>query len=518
MSVSEKTPHDMPSPMAKVLLNKSPTLSEETLTDGIVEEKKYYYRDGSMSSSDISTPGQRQSQLAESRDLEAQVIQAQPKRLANLRYAVMNIYRRLFTLVFLANIGVFVWVMVSERKLIALVNATAANLLVCGLARQPLIVNAIFFVVCCIPRSAPFVLRRWAAKAYHYGGVHSGCGIASLVWYLGFIGLMSQQYWGLSASAAAGAATVSFSAAPVTLAYIILVLLVTIPVVAHPTLRAKRHDYFELTHRFLGWLVVALFVALLLVISHEITQAEGISLGHFLLTFPAFWFLVVTVVAIVHPWLLLRKVPVRAEILSTHAVRLHFNYRPTAFGKGISLSRSPLRDWHGFATFPDSAPTDKDNAPGFSCLVSKAGDWTSDCIQNPPTHLWKRGVRITGFAYAMRVFRRIIVVTTGSGIGPCLSFLGDDNRPALRVVWQTRAPLRTYGQGVLDLVHQMDSSPIVMDTNHCGRLDMVPIVQHQVKEFNAEAVCVISNPMLTRRIVYELEAYGVPAFGPIFDS
>ncbi|KAJ5098545.1 hypothetical protein N7532_005546 [Penicillium argentinense] len=478
MSASEENvvPKSMPSPMEKVV-TKSPTLSEETLADGTVEEK-YHYRASSMGSTIIQTPP------AQPTDLEAQAIQGRPKRLANLRYATMTLYRRLFSVVILANIGVFAWVMVADRKLVALVNATAANLLACGLARQPLVVNAIFFIVCCIPRSAPFPLRRWAAKAYHYGGVHSGCGIAALVWYLGFIGLMSQQYWTPSAptaAGAAGAATVSFSAAPVILAYIVLVLLVAIPVVAHPTFRAKRHDYFELTHRFSGWLVVALFVALLLVFSHEISQAEGVSLGRFLVSLPAFWFLVVTVAAIVHPWLLLRKVPVRAEVLSTHAVRLHFNYRPTTF-------------------------------------VSKAGDWTADCIQNPPTHLWKRGVRITGFAYAMRVFRRIIVVTTGSGIGPCLSFLGDDNRPALRVVWQTRAPLKTYGQDVLDMVHQMDPSPIVMDTNECGRIDMVPMVQRQVKQFEAEAVCVISNPMLTRRIVYELEARGIPAYGPIFDS
>lgn len=500
--------------MAKVLIMDSPSHSEETLTDGKLDEKKYHDHGshGSMGSPDISTTGQAIEIKYE--DLEAQTIQGRPKRFANVRYAIMSLYRRLFTLVFVANIGVFVWIMASDRKLIALVNATAANLLATGLARQPLVVNAIFFLVCCIPRSAPLVLRRWAAKAYHYGGVHSGCGIAALVWYLGFIGLMSQQYWSPSASGAA----VSFSAAPILLAYIILVLLVAIPVVAHPTLRAKRHDYFELTHRFSGWLVVALFVVLLMVFAHEITQAEGQELGYFLLRLPAFWFLVITVIAIIHPWLLLRKVPVRAEVLSTHAVRLHFNYRPTSFGKGISLSKNPLRDWHGFATFPDPTPKDKAESPGFSCLVSKAGDWTTDCIQNPPTHLWKRGVRVFGVAYSMRVFRRLIIVTTGSGIGPCLSFLGDDDRPALRVVWQTRAPLRTYGEKVLDLVHQMDPSPIIMDTNQCGRIDMVPIVQRQVQDFDAEAVCVISNPVLTRRIVYELEARGVPAFGPIFDS
>ncbi|KAJ6074171.1 uncharacterized protein N7446_001948 [Penicillium canescens] len=118
----------------------------------------------------------------------------------------------------------------------------------------------------------------------------------------------------------------------------------------------------------------------------------------------------------------------------------------------------------------------------------------------------------------MRVFSRVIVVTTGSGIGPCLSFLGDKNRPALRVLWQTRAPLKTYGDGVMEMVHRMDCAPIIMDTNQCGRIDMVPIILQQIKYFDAEAVCVISNPVLTGRIVYELEARGIPAFGPIFDS
>jgi hypothetical protein len=199
-------------------------------------------------------------------------------------------------------------------------------------------------------------------------------------------------------------------------------------------------------------------------------------------------------------------------------VRLHFDHAVTTFGKGTQLAKHPLRDWHGFATFPDPSPAGVRGTPSFSCLVSKAGDWTADTIKNPPTHLWKRGVLLYGFAYSMRVFKKVIVVTTGSGIGPCLSFLGDDNRPELRVLWQTRAPLKTYGQGVIDLVHRMDDHPIIMDTNQLGRVDMVPIVQRLVSESNAEAVCVISNPGLTRRIVYELEARGVPAFGPIFDS
>jgi NAD(P)H-flavin reductase len=151
-------------------------------------------------------------------------------------------------------------------------------------------------------------------------------------------------------------------------------------------------------------------------------------------------------------------------------------------------------------------------------VVSKAGDWTADTIQNPPAYLWKRAVLMRGVGYGMRVFNRIIIVTTGSGIGPCLGFLGDENRPLIKVIWQTRTPVKTYGQGVMDLVHQMGPDPIIFDTSRDGRVDMLPTVRQQVTEFGAEAVFVISNPAMTKKVIYEFESQGIPAYGPIFDS
>ncbi|EYE94107.1 integral membrane protein TmpA [Aspergillus ruber CBS 135680] len=441
------------------------------------------------------------------RDLEAQT-EPEPKRrwYAPIRYTALDIYRRLFSIVFLANLGVFIWVMVANRTLMALINATAANVLACGLARQPLVVNTFFRVACSIPRSAPLRLRQIACKVYHYGGVHSGCGVASFVWYIGFVAVLTRTY----TNPPGGQAVIS--SAPVILAYIILVLLMAIIIVAYPGFRAKLHDYFELTHRFSGWVVVALFLCLLLVFADEARRAEGVSLGSFIIKIPGFWFLMIVIASIIHPWVFLRKVRVEPEYLSDHAVRLHFDYTKTAFGKGIQLSKHPLRDWHGFATFPD---------PGgntFSSMVSKAGDWTADTIKEQPTHLWKRGVLVYGFAYSMRVFKKVLVVTTGSGIGPCLSFLGDENRPELRVVWQTRAPVKTYGEKVIDLVKQMDPDPVIVDTNERGRIDMVPLIRKLYKEFEPEAVCVISNGKVTKNTVYELEATGIKAYGPIFDS
>ncbi|CRG86349.1 hypothetical protein PISL3812_03354 [Talaromyces islandicus] len=450
-------------------------------------------------------------------DIEAQQSQQKrPGRIRDsyyfLRYTALNVYRRLFSIVFISNMAVFIAIMITDRSLLAFVNATAANLTACGLARQPLVVNSIYRVVCSVPRSAPLRIRQIAAKAFHFGGVHSGCGVASLLWYVGLVVLVSLQYW--APVEKAGEASVTLPTAVVVLAYVILILLLSIVIVAHPTFRSRLHDYFELTHRFLGWTVVILFLALLLVFSDNArSQSGGRSLGQYLIRLPAFWLLFVVITAIIHPYLLLRKVHVRAESLSKHAIRLHMDHTTTKFGKGIQLSKHPLRDWHSFATFPDSPKGDS-----FSSLVSKAGDWTSDIIANPPTHLWKRGVLLYGFGYVMGMFNRIIVVTTGSGIGPCLSFLGDEARPAMRVLWQTRSPLQTYGQGILDLVKDMDPDPLVMDTNKTGRIDMVPVIEQLVHEFRAEAVCVISNAKLTKKLVFELETRGVVAMGPIFDS
>ena len=278
------------------------------------------------------------------------------------------------------------------------------------------------------------------------------------------------------------------------LAYLILALLLATIVAAYPTIRFKLHDYFELTHRFSGWAVVALFWPLLILFSIQAAPMYQQALGGFLITFPTFWMLIITSLAIIHPWALLRRIPVRAERLSIHAVRLHFNHTTVNFGQGMSLSKHPLRDWHGFATFPDVPPAKGTSGttperPDFSCLISKAGDWTADTISNPPTHLYKRAVPIYGFGYVMKVFRRIILVTTGSGIGPCLSFVGDPDRPAMRVIWQTRTPQQTYGQSIIDLVTELDANPTILDTSTMQkRTDMLPLVVRLVREFDAEAV------------------------------
>lgn len=90
--------------------------------------------------------------------------------------------------------------------------------------------------------------------------------------------------------------------------------------------------------------------------------------------------------SIILPWTKLRKVDVRSEVLSNHAIRLYFDYVTPVAGSYTRISRSPLFEWHSFATIP--LPDEK----GYSLVVSRAGDWTGQTIEEPPKKLWVRGV------------------------------------------------------------------------------------------------------------------------------
>lgn len=299
------------------------------------------------------------------------------------------------------------------------------------------------------------------------------------------------------------------------LSHIILLLLLAIIGVSFPAFRIRHHNTFELTHRYCTWIVIVLFLALLIVFPQKISPQ---SQSQYLLHFPAFWCVCISALAIIQPWTRLRKITVHAEVLSSHALRLHLP-GSTRFGKAISLSQNPLRDWHSFATFSD--PVSAQNVDStFSLIVSRAGDWTSSIIANPPKTLYTRGQKTYGFTRVIRLFHRIVLVATGSGIGACLAFLAEQKkRPSMRLLWQTRTPARTYGSEVLALVHQLDPGPMIVDTDKCGRrVDLVPMIADIYHESQAEMVCVISNQRLTEEVLYRLRSRGIAAMGPLFDS
>lgn len=145
-------------------------------------------------------------------------------------------------------------------------------------------------------------------------------------------------------------------------------------------------------------------------------------------------------------------------------------------------------------------------------VVSRAGDWTGETIENPPTQLWVRGVPTYGVLRIVPLFRRLVIVATGSGIGPCAPAIFE-KRTAMRLLWTSPDVRKTFGNELVDKL--LDASPdaVIYDTRKHGKPDMVKLTLRLVREFNAEAVAIISNQRLTEKVVYGMTSRGIPAFG-----
>lgn len=131
---------------------------------------------------------------------------------------------------------------------------------------------------------------------------------------------------------------------------------------------------------------------------------------------------------------------------SVHSLAETFVFVVTPItGSFVRISESPLMEWHGFATVP--VPNQK----GFSLVVSRAGDWTAKQIQEPPTHLWVRGIPTFGVLRIVPLFRRVVFVATGSGIGPCAPCILEKRIP-FRLLWTSPNVRETFGDEFVDSI------------------------------------------------------------------
>ena len=385
-------------------------------------------------------------------------------------------------------------------------SASSANLMVAILFRQENFVNLCYEIAVSVPHSLPVSIRRRLAKVFHYGGAHSGSGTAAVVWFILYTAVSTRDY--IQAPTKDAFVTLVMS-------YVLVTMFVLILGAAHPRFRVMFHDHFEAAHRFSGWTALIVFWIHNGLAARDSARQEGISTSLYIVRSPNFWFFCVSTSCTLLSWSRLRRRDVYPEILSDHAIRLHFKYRPMQPFYGLKVSTRPLLEWHAFATIPDEDENGK--ISGFSVVVSNAGDWTKETIMNPPTKLWVRGYPLHGLLYTSRLFKRIVVVATGSGIGPCLSLLYANVTPR-RVLWSTPHPDTTYGAKIMNSVLKADPDAIVWNTRTLGRPDMVALTYQLVLESNAEAVFIISNPKVTRKVVYGMETRGIPAYGAIFDS
>ncbi|KAL0940436.1 AMP-binding enzyme [Colletotrichum truncatum] len=424
-------------------------------------------------------------------------------------HRIAIVYRRLFTIVGLFNIAAVISLLFAGFKREWLANLTAINLVVAVLIRQDFVVNALYTITCSVPKSWPLSIRKRCAKIIHLGGVHSGAAVSAGAWLLAsnisdeVCQLTDCPNWGYQSTASK---VISW----------MLTGLFTITIgLAWPSFRKKHHDIFEMTHRFVGWTMLGMFWAQTVLAAND-GKEPSMSLGEACLRTPGLWLLAIATLSIATSWFFLRKVPVDAEVLSNHAIRLHFDYTVPVNGTASKLSMRPLLEWHSFATIP--APESVGQRPkGYSLVVSNAGDWTKNCIEKPPTHIWVRGVPTCGVMRIATCFNRVVVIATGSGIGPLLGHIQEPSC-ATQLIWSTPKPEQTFGKEMLDSIKAKIPNAVIHDTKLLGRPDLVKMGYNLAKSFQAEAVIIIANEKITKKVVYGLETRGIPAYGAIWDS
>ncbi|WP_299472958.1 hypothetical protein [uncultured Roseibium sp.] len=418
------------------------------------------------------------------------------------RHPALMEYRRLFAIVALANLTVLAaglqngyWHDGQTFRLDKIADMALINLSLGILIRQQRVVNVLFWLATRIPVSWPLWIRWGAGKVFHFGGLHYGGTVIGTLWFAFLLFAMTDGW--LSGNAQVSGITLGLSS--------LMVALMTLMILtALSRFRTRFHNAFEKIHRFAGWTVLALFWA-------QIVSISG-DMGVVLTSTPAFWMLCLITLSIASPWLTLKRVTVEIVKPSNHVVLARFNYGDTPFaGSSNAISHTPFGEYHSFANIP--AP----NEPGYRLAISRAGDWTGAFIDNPPSKVWVKGITTSGVARIEDLFRKVVYVGTGSGIGPILPHLLKGKVPN-RLIWSTRSPRKTYGNDLIDEIEAHTENPLIWDTVTHGKPDLSALALQAVRESGAEAVIVISNQKLTRKVVYDMEALGIPAYGAIWDS
>ncbi|CAH2078633.1 unnamed protein product, partial [Thlaspi arvense] len=410
-----------------------------------------------------------------------------------LDQGLFTVYKRLFIVSLFLNVVALVLAATGNfayaRNRASLFSI--ANILALTLCRSEAFLRLVFYLtVSLLGRSfVPLRIKTAVTSLLQsLGGIHSGCGVSSVAWLIYSLVLTLKD-------------RDNTSTAIIAVASAILSLLCLTSAAAFPLVRHLHHNVFERVHRFAGWSALGLVWAfIVLTISYDpISRTYTDNLGSKLIKTQEFWFTLAITIAILLPWLTVRRVPVdrRREIRD--------------FRSDQSISVVGMARFFGIIS---------DGQTSHMMLAGAVGDFTKSLVSKPPTHLWVRTVHFAGLPYLVNLYDKVLLVATGSGICVFLSFLLQQSKAEVYLIWVAKGLDDNFGSEIVnrikDYPHQ--DRVIVHDTAILGRPDVSKMSVEASKKFGAQVVIVTSNPEGSRDVVNACKASGVPAFGPIWDS
>ncbi|GLJ38017.1 hypothetical protein SUGI_0773930 [Cryptomeria japonica] len=421
-----------------------------------------------------------------------------------LDQGLFTVYKRLFLLSLALNLAALILAVTAyfpyAEKEAALFSV--GNILALVLCRNEAFLRCVFWlVVKVLGRSWVPLPIKTATTSFlqSLGGIHSGCGVSSIIWLIYSL-VQTLRHSETTSPEIRG------------VAWAILALLVISSLAAFPLVRHLHHNVFEGFHRFSGWTALALLWVFVILSAAYTPAHKSYQLrGSVLAKKHEFWFTLVITILIILPWLTVRKVPVQISSASGHASLIKFSggIREGLLGR---IRRSPLSDWHAFGIISDG----KDE---HMMLAGAVGDFTKSLVSDPPKYFYTRCVKFAGLPYLINMYKKVVVVATGSGICVFLSFLMQACAAEVYVIWVAKEMEKNFGE---DIVKWIKSYPyekkIIHDTAFLGRPNVPQMTVEAVRKWGAEVVIVTSNPSGSRDVVNGCKNAGIPAFGPIWDS
>ncbi|XP_015936479.1 adenylate-forming reductase 06235-like [Arachis duranensis] len=379
-----------------------------------------------------------------------------------------------------------------------------ANILALTLCRSEATLRILFYLVV-KTIGKPFVPLRIKTSTTSFlqslGGIHSSCGVSSISWLLFSLVLTMKNKNKTSTEI-------------IVVAFVILLLLFLSSLAAFPLVRHLHHNVFERTHRFAGWTaLILLWLFILLSISYDPnSQSYHFTISKMIKNQES-WFTLAITILIVLPWLTVRKVAVRVSTASSHATIIKFEGGVEAglFGR---ISPSPLSEWHAFGIISDGKKE-------HMMLAGAVGDFTRSLVSTKPNHLWVRKLHFAGLTYLVKLYKRVLLVATGSGICVFLSFLLQKRQHHVDVylIWVAKDIETNFGKEIVELVRNYPKEKVIVhDTGVCGRPNVGEMSVEGATTWNCEVVIVTSNPQGSKDVVRACKKAKIPAFGPIWDS
>eukprot|EP01084_Bolivina_argentea_P296315 510321_1 len=291
-------------------------------------------------------------------------------------------------------------------------------------------------------------------------------------------------------------------------------LMLIICVSAFPYFRYYYHNSFEIVHRYLNWLTICLVIIHIVFVNYFVN----------ILVIPTI-FTSLLIILTVYPWLILHRIRGKdIEIIragSGESIAYIFPFW-SPMGAVCKISTNCVQ-FHVMGITP--LPYEENKGHRCFFLMKSLGDWSLkinnlakiDGALDDITFYMSR-IKPPNFTQGLFNWKRCFILATGIGIAPLIPYVlhSDYVQTVISLVWVGRDHAYNYPKFIVDTLVPLDNVTLY-DTTKMERLNLCTFTVQKAKEFDAEAVFIVSNPKIAYLVANYVRKNGIPVFASNFD-